>query len=190
MKMKYKIFSHKDFTHRRCGEDDKVVRLYSIRAVKSFSDVKKGDLGGFIEKEENLSQHGDAWIYDEAIVFGDAEVSGSAQIREKAEIYGNVAIYGNAIVSGNAEISGEARVCESARITGNAVVRDTALIAGNTVVSGDSRVLGDTRLLGNVRILIDEMRTMEEKLKKINGDLIQSELLKISNAALKIFKNL
>jgi hypothetical protein len=30
--------------------------LYRIRALKSFGDVKEGDLGGFIESEKNLSQ--------------------------------------------------------------------------------------------------------------------------------------
>lgn len=30
--------------------------IYRIRALKDFGDVKAGDLGGYIEKEENLSQ--------------------------------------------------------------------------------------------------------------------------------------
>lgn len=34
--------------------------LYRIRAIKDFSDVKAGDLGGWIEKEVNLSQDDDA----------------------------------------------------------------------------------------------------------------------------------
>ena len=29
--------------------------LYRIKALKNFADVKIGDLGGFIEKETNLS---------------------------------------------------------------------------------------------------------------------------------------
>lgn len=31
-------------------------KLYRIRALKDFGDVKKGEVGGYIEKEENLSQ--------------------------------------------------------------------------------------------------------------------------------------
>ena len=38
------------------------VTLHRIKALKNFSDVKAGDLGGWIEKEDNLSQIGDAWI--------------------------------------------------------------------------------------------------------------------------------
>jgi hypothetical protein len=54
--------------------------LYRIRALTSFSDVKAGDLGGWIEKEDCLSQFGDAWVYDDAEVGGDARVSGDARV--------------------------------------------------------------------------------------------------------------
>ena len=33
--------------------------LYRIRASKDFSDVKKGDLGGWVSNEYNLSQYSD-----------------------------------------------------------------------------------------------------------------------------------
>ena len=33
-------------------------KLYLIEALRDFSDVKKGDKGGFVENERNLSQHG------------------------------------------------------------------------------------------------------------------------------------
>lgn len=36
--------------------------LYRIRALKSLSNVSKCDLGGFVEKEENLSVYDDAWV--------------------------------------------------------------------------------------------------------------------------------
>ena len=39
--------------------------LYRIKAVKDFGSVKAGELGGWIESEENLSQTGNAWIYDD-----------------------------------------------------------------------------------------------------------------------------
>lgn len=48
--------------------------LYRIRALKNFRNVKKGDLGGYVEKESNLSQTGDAWIYDDAKVMDNAIV--------------------------------------------------------------------------------------------------------------------
>lgn len=34
--------------------------LFQIKALVSFGDVKEGELGGFVEKEENLDHDGDA----------------------------------------------------------------------------------------------------------------------------------
>ncbi|MDD9334284.1 MAG: hypothetical protein PV354_11755, partial [Bartonella sp.] len=50
------------------------VTLYRIRALRDFGDVKAGDLGGFIEKEDNLSHDGNCWVYDKARVFQNARV--------------------------------------------------------------------------------------------------------------------
>jgi len=36
--------------------------LFRVVAIKDFGDVKKGDVGGWIEKESNLSQNGDARV--------------------------------------------------------------------------------------------------------------------------------
>ena len=34
------------------------IKLFRIRALIEFGDVKEGDLGGFVQKEENLDQYG------------------------------------------------------------------------------------------------------------------------------------
>ena len=48
--------------------------LYRIRALISFGNVSVGDLGGWIEKEDNLAHDGNAWVSGDARVSGDAEV--------------------------------------------------------------------------------------------------------------------
>lgn len=53
-------------------------KLFRIKALIEFGNVKAGELGGFTEKEENLSQDGNAWVYDNARVYGDACVYGDA----------------------------------------------------------------------------------------------------------------
>lgn len=53
-------------------------KLFQIKALVSFGDVKEGELGGFVEKEENLDHDGDAWVYGNAWVCGNAEVYGNA----------------------------------------------------------------------------------------------------------------
>ena len=55
--------------------------LHRIKAVAALNNISAGELGGFIEKEENLSQYGNAWVYGNAKVYGDAEVCGNAEIR-------------------------------------------------------------------------------------------------------------
>ena len=66
--------------------------LYRIEAVKDFSDVKKGEKGGWIESEKNLSHKGNAWAYGDAVVCGDACVGGDAKVWGNAEVYGDAKI--------------------------------------------------------------------------------------------------
>lgn len=100
--------------------------LHQIRAEEDFGDVYKGDLGGWIEKESNLSQKGDCWVYKNARVYGDAEVSGSALIYDNAWVFENsrisdyVEIYDNAQVAGDARVFGDAQIFGNARVYGDA----------------------------------------------------------------------
>ena len=54
--------------------------LHRIRAVAEFGLVKIGDLGGWIEKEENLSHEGKAWVWGDAKVWGNAEVFSASHV--------------------------------------------------------------------------------------------------------------
>ena len=59
-------------------------RLFRIKALIEFGGVKEGELGGFVEKEENLSHEGNAWVCGNAKVYGDAWVCGNAEVCGKA----------------------------------------------------------------------------------------------------------
>ena len=72
------------------------VKMFRIRALIEFGDVEVGDKGGFVEKEENLSQMGDAWVSGDAEVFGNAQVGGDAWVRGNARVSGNAQVFGNA----------------------------------------------------------------------------------------------
>lgn len=56
------------------------IKLFQIKCTKSFKYAKEGDLGGYVEKDENLDQESDAWVYGNAQVYGDARVYGDADI--------------------------------------------------------------------------------------------------------------
>ena len=53
-------------------------KLFRIKALISFGSVEAGELGGYVEKEDNLAQIGDAWVYGNARVYGTARVYGEA----------------------------------------------------------------------------------------------------------------
>ena len=55
--------------------------LFRIKALVSFGDVAEGELGGFIERENNLDQSGNAWVSGDAKVCGNAWVSGDARVQ-------------------------------------------------------------------------------------------------------------
>ena len=76
--------------------------LHRIQAVRDFDNVKTGDLGGWIEKEENLSHGGNCWIAGNAKVYGNALVYDNALVNGYAQVYDNVQISGNALIQGNA----------------------------------------------------------------------------------------
>lgn len=48
-------------------------KLFRIKALISFGNVEEGELGGYVEKEENLSNDGNAWVAGDARVYGDAD---------------------------------------------------------------------------------------------------------------------
>ncbi len=62
------------------------VTFYRIKALVAFNDVNPGDLGGFVENENNLSHEGKAWVYGDAEVYGNAEVYGDAEVYGNAEV--------------------------------------------------------------------------------------------------------
>ena len=92
--------------------------LYRIEALKDFADVRKGDKGGYVESEDNLSHVGNCWVYGNAQVYGDARVYGNAQV------YGDAWVYGCTLVCDHARVSGTARVLGNACVLGDAKIRN------------------------------------------------------------------
>ena len=130
-------------------------KLYRIEALRDFSDVKKGDKGGFVENERNLSQHGDCWIYDDAKVYGNATVCDNARVCEDALVSGNARIFVNANVFGTANIYGDARVFGESWVYGDANVFGNANVYGDARVYGDALICENARIFGNANVYGD-----------------------------------
>ena len=79
-------------------------KLFQIKCTRKIKYADIGDLGGYIEKEDNLS--GDAWVSGNAQVYGNARVSGNAWVYGDARVSGNAQVSGNAWVSNNNEHCG------------------------------------------------------------------------------------
>lgn len=110
--------------------------LHRIKALKDFNDVKKGELGGWIEKEENLSQEGNCWVHKFAKVYDDARIYNDAKILGFAQVYGNAKVYDDAI------------------IFDNACVHNDAVIYGDAVVHGNALILGDAEISSNADYIV------------------------------------
>ena len=67
--------------------------LHRIRATVAFGIVEVGDLGGWIEKEENLSHEGKAWVWGNAEVWGNAKVCGDAEVWGNAKVCGDAEVF-------------------------------------------------------------------------------------------------
>jgi len=80
------------------GEEQEVIgrTLRRIRAVRDFAGVHSGDIGGWIESEENLSHADNAWVSGDAWVYDNARVSGDALVYGDAKVYGDAQVYGGA----------------------------------------------------------------------------------------------
>lgn len=138
--------------------------LYRIKALRSFGDVKMGDLGGFIEREENLSHNGDCWIYNRACVFeyariyDDARIYNYARIYDKARVLGKAQvydyanIYGYARIENNTRIYGTAHVCGNANILSNAHIYDRAYIGENALIYGNAHIFANAYVFGDARV--------------------------------------
>lgn len=80
--------------------------LRRIRALRDIPviGVDAGDLGGWIEQEYNLDQHGGAWVSDES------EVSNCAQVTDAAQVFDGSLVSGNALLNCDMQVGGGANV--------------------------------------------------------------------------------
>ena len=124
-------------------------KLFRIKALVEFGNVKEGDLGGFVEKESNIDDDGNAWIAGNAQVFGNAKISGNAQVYGNAKVFGNAQVYGNAKVFGNAWVYGNAWISGNAQVYGNACVAGSVQISENAQVYGNAWISGNAQVYGN-----------------------------------------
>lgn len=137
--MKYEIT---DETRKiKSKKTGRLITLHRIRATKDFFvyafydgiigavKIHKGQLGGWIESESNLSQEGRAWVdngaiaFDKAVVRGDAWLGPGSVIGDSAIITDSVKVISQskytADIGDNVKVSGNSRIHASLRGDGH-----------------------------------------------------------------------
>lgn len=98
------------------------IKLYRIQSMSYFSDVKKGDLGGFIQSKNNLSENGDCWIYDNAKAYNNARVLDNVKMYNNSSAYDNAMLFGNSIMRDDSIARDDAKIYDDAQIGNNVIV--------------------------------------------------------------------
>lgn len=113
--------------------------MYRIRALKDFSDVKKGQYGGYVESEDNLSQLGNCWIYDNSIVGSGSRVLDNAIVKDSSKVINGSEISDDAIIEKGSLIDESSVVCDRSRVISSLVTESSAVIY-SSIVNEDSMV--------------------------------------------------
>lgn len=126
-----------------------------IKAVRNFSNISKGELGGYIQNEDNLSHDGTCWVHEGGFVAEHARVIEDAQVY-KGMVFNSATISDRAKIGrilggnefpqiyGNAFVTGKAVVRDYATIGGFAVLKDCAQVSDFVRIDDEAVMEGDT----------------------------------------------
>lgn len=126
--------------------------LFRVVAEKDFGFIRKGDLGGLVESQANLSQEGNCWIE-----YG-CRVVGQAVVRDNAMLIGNVMmrdftkVCGNAILRENISLYGDTLISDYGIVVGNLKL-DRACVRDCGVIIGSGHVI-ETKVINRATLLL------------------------------------
>ncbi len=122
------------------------IKLYRIQALKTFTKpggynpvVHVGELGGYVESEDNLSQDGNCWI------------SGDAKVKDGGKVIDDAIVCDKAMVSKNAIVRGKSVVRDRCFVTHRSDIFDSTLV-GDVTVSDQSSIHSGTFLYGEIEV--------------------------------------
>lgn len=123
-------------------DGEHIIMLQRIRSIVDIrEDVPSGTLGGWVEKEDNLSISGSCWIYEEAKCVQNAKVSEDATLRGYVIVQGMSKVSGNSSVENVAVIKGHATIKDDAIVRDNAKIIECATVSRNGIVEGNAEVI-------------------------------------------------
>lgn len=167
---KYQILEDdfiKVHTFKSCISDGEMsiveIKLYRIQALKTFTKpggcnpvVHVGELGGYVEVEDNLSQDGNCWLFDKARVKDGGKVLDDAIVYDKCLVSRNAIVRGSSVVGGHCFITNQSVIIDS-RLEGNVIVNGHSTIHSGAYLYGEigvdqSNIGGLVNLIGRISV--------------------------------------
>lgn len=132
-------------------------KLHQIECTRDFKYAHAGELGGFIEKEENLG--GEAWVDEEAQVWGEAKVVSGSVLRGRARVYGHATVRNGSVIYDEARVydyamvdgsfvGGQAKVYGKSRLALGVTMADQAEVFGLASIESSSCLLHNASVSG------------------------------------------
>ena len=175
--MENKKYELTDFTMRFEGRI-----LYRIRALKDFSDVKKGELGGWVQSENNLSQEHDCWIYndgkcmDNAIVCDDSYMCDYSKMYNNSRLYNNSMLYDYSEMRDNSKMFGDSIMLDCSYMCDDSKMYDHSSMFGYSEMHGNSKMYGKSTMLDDSKMFGDSIMYGNSKMRN-NSILKDNEKL-------------
>ena len=128
--------------------------LHRIKALKDFilinrKEIHKGDLGGWVENKDNLSQEGSCWIYDECKMYENARRRGHSIGYGNSQQFGNSKQFGDSKQYGNSKQFGDSKQFENSRQFGNSQQYGNSHQFGNSMQDGNSMQFENSQQFGD-----------------------------------------
>ena len=124
--------------------------LHRIKALRDFNDVREGDIGGYVENENNLSHKGSCWIYDEAKAMDNSRMYDNSIICDYSTMYDNSTMHDNSIMHDNSLMFNNSIMFD------NSSMHDNSIMYDNSEMYGDSTLKNKSRLYGKLVSSVDD----------------------------------
>jgi len=137
----YRIISNKTFSIKRPKLG--TVSQESSKILYETITIKRYEIGGWVQKLDNLDQTSPVWIDNNAKVLNDALITNGSYIADQSIVYGNAYI-DNSFIANYAKIYDDARVI-------NSWVGDLASCKNDCVVK-NSKILNQSMIFQKAQI--------------------------------------
>lgn len=181
---KYQILKDdfaKVHTFKSCISDGEMsiveIKLYRIQALKTFTKpggynpvVHVGELGGYVESEDNLSQEGNCWLFDKARVKDGGKVLDDAIVYDKCLVSKNSIVRGRSVVGGHCFVTNQSVIIDS-KLEGNVIVNGHSTVHSGAYLYGEIGV--DQSDVGNLVNLIGRISVKKSRITapiELSGD--------------------